>query len=100
MTTSEKLTDASQGLAKLSHRAKEAEDHAAAARNQAKADVDKSQADLKDTGVKLAAAKQKLADFAAGKATDPASPAPKSAPVLADNFSAPRPASKSFPATG
>ena len=42
MTTSEKLTDASQRLAKLSHRAKEAEDHAAAARNQAKADVEKS----------------------------------------------------------
>ena len=42
MTTSEKLMDASQGLAKLSHRAKEAEDHAAAAQNQAKAEVDKS----------------------------------------------------------
>ena len=42
MTTSQKLSDASQGLAKLSQRAKEAEDHAAAARNQAKADVEKS----------------------------------------------------------
>ena len=42
MTTSEKLMDASQRLAKLSQRAKEAEDHAAAARNQAKADVEKS----------------------------------------------------------
>jgi hypothetical protein len=42
MTTSEKLMDASQKLAKLSERAKEAEDHASAARNQAKADVEKS----------------------------------------------------------
>ena len=42
MTTSEKLMDASQELAKLSERAKEAEDHASAARNQAKADVEKS----------------------------------------------------------
>ncbi len=58
---------------------------------QAKADVDKSQAGLKETGAKLAAAKQKLAEFAAGKTAEPASPAPKSAPVLADNFSAPRP---------
>jgi hypothetical protein len=42
MTTSEKLMDASQKLAKLSERAKEAEDHASAAQNQAKADVEKS----------------------------------------------------------
>ena len=42
MTTSEKLTDASQRLAKLSERAKEAENHAAAAQGQAKADVDRS----------------------------------------------------------
>ena len=42
MTTSEKLMDASQRLAKLSERAKEAEDHASAAQNQAKADVEKS----------------------------------------------------------
>ena len=42
MTTSEKLMGASQKLAKLSERAKEAEDHASAARNQAKADVEKS----------------------------------------------------------
>jgi hypothetical protein len=42
MTTSEKLMDASQKLAKLSERAKEAEDHAATARNQARADVEKS----------------------------------------------------------
>jgi len=42
MTTSEKLMDASQKLAKLSERAKEAEDHASAAQNQAKADVERS----------------------------------------------------------
>ena len=42
MTSSEKLMDASQKLAKLSARAKEAEDHAATARNQARADVEKS----------------------------------------------------------
>jgi hypothetical protein len=42
MTTSEKLMDASQKLAKLSERAKEAEDNASAAQNQAKADVEKS----------------------------------------------------------
>jgi hypothetical protein len=42
MTTSEKLMDASQKLAKLSERAKEAEDHASAAQTQAKADVEKS----------------------------------------------------------
>ena len=42
MTTSEKLMDASQKLAKLSERAKETEDHASAAQNQAKADVEKS----------------------------------------------------------
>lgn len=42
MTTSEKLMDASQRLAKLSKRAKEAKDHASAAQNQAKADVEKS----------------------------------------------------------
>lgn len=58
---------------------------------QAKADVEKSQAGLKDTGAKLTLAKQKLADFAAGKTADPASSAPKSTPVLADNFSAPKP---------
>jgi ketol-acid reductoisomerase len=40
MTTSEKLMGASQKLAKLSERAKEAEDHASAARNQPPADVD------------------------------------------------------------
>jgi hypothetical protein len=42
MTTSEKLMDASQKLAKLSERAKEAEDNASAAQNQAKADVERS----------------------------------------------------------
>jgi len=42
MTTSDKLMDASQKLAKLSERTKEAEDHASAARNQAKADVERS----------------------------------------------------------
>ena len=42
MTSSEKLMDASQKLAKLSARAKEAEYHAATARNQARADVEKS----------------------------------------------------------
>ena len=42
MTTSEKLMDASQRLAKLSERAKLAEVHAAEARTQAKADVEKS----------------------------------------------------------
>ena len=58
---------------------------------QAKADVEKSQAGLKETGIKLAAARHKLADFAAGKTADPAATTPKSPPVLADNFSAPRP---------
>ena len=58
---------------------------------QGQAEVEKSQAGLKDTGAKLAAAKQKLAEFAAGKSASPALPAPKSPPVLADNFSAARP---------
>ena len=58
---------------------------------QAKADLEKSQAGLKDTGAKLAAAKQKLADFAAGKTAAPAATVPKSPPALADNFSAARP---------
>ena len=58
---------------------------------QAKVNVDNAQTALKETGVKLAAAKQRLAEFVAGKAAAPASAAPKSPPVLADDFSTPRP---------
>ena len=42
MTTSEKLMDASDRLAKLSKRAKQAEDRTATARSQAKAEVEQS----------------------------------------------------------
>ncbi len=57
----------------------------------ARADLEKSHAALKDTAAKLTAAKQKLADFAAGKTAAPAPTAPKSLPVLADNFAMARP---------
>jgi len=56
---------------------------------QIRGDVDKLLAGLKESGAKLASAKQKLADFAAGKTADPA--ANPSAVILADDFSAPHP---------
>jgi mono/diheme cytochrome c family protein len=55
---------------------------------QVRGDVDKSLAALKEAGAKLASAKQKLADFVAGKTADPAV---SSSIVLADDFSVPRP---------
>ena len=55
---------------------------------QVRGEVDKSLAALKEAGVKLVSAKQKLADFAAGKTADPAA---SSSIVLADDFSVPRP---------
>ncbi len=56
---------------------------------QVRGDVDKSLAALKVAAAKLASAKQKLADFAAGKTADPA--ATPATAVLADDFSVPRP---------
>ena len=57
----------------------------------ARGEVEKSQAAQKEAGSKLAAAKQKLAEFAAGKTPDPAAKTPAANVFLADDFSAPKP---------
>ncbi|MGE5194146.1 MAG: PSD1 and planctomycete cytochrome C domain-containing protein, partial [Deltaproteobacteria bacterium] len=58
---------------------------------QARADVEKTQATIKEAGAKVAAAKQKLADFAAAKTADPAARSPVGTVVLSDNFAGPKP---------
>src|SRR4029453_12808645 len=58
---------------------------------QARAEVEKSQAALKEAGVKLASAKQKLADFTAGKTADPAAKTPPATVFLSDNFAQAQP---------
>lgn len=57
---------------------------------QTRSEVEKAQTGLKDSVVRLAAAKQKLVDLAAGKIVDPAK-TPAGAVVIADDFSAPQP---------
>ena len=57
----------------------------------ARSDVEKSRAAQKEADGKLAAAKQKLAEFAAGKTADPAAKTPAGDVVLADDFSGPKP---------
>jgi hypothetical protein len=57
---------------------------------QTRTEIEKAQAGLKDSVAKLGAARQKLADLAAGKTAEPAK-APAATVVLADDFSAPHP---------
>jgi hypothetical protein len=58
---------------------------------QARGDVEKSLAAIKESGAKVVAAKQKLADFAAAKTADPAAKTPSGTVVLSDNFAEPKP---------
>jgi hypothetical protein len=53
---------------------------------QVRADVEKSLTAVKEGDAKVAAAKQKLADFAASKTAEPAAKTPSGAVVLSDNF--------------
>jgi mono/diheme cytochrome c family protein len=58
---------------------------------QANGEAEKSHAGLKDAIAKLDAAKKRQADFVAAKTAAPASTTPTAAPLLVDDFSAPKP---------
>ncbi len=57
----------------------------------ARGEVEKSRAAQKEAEVKLAGARQKLAEFASAKPADPTAQPPAGSVVLADDFSQPRP---------